>query len=194
MNNFILANHTSINLNFIIYIKNLYENYNRDIETTNLFPWLPIEKSALIDKKVLDIKIKEVWQVVFNTISTFNNMVEQDIKYWESQSTQFRELFSQNAVGKEAFEIVKKSFESWYWGIGNDICNSFSDNLVEDYYNNLKNIVNEKGVSLISKHFYLQVVFNYPDTNWELKNTNMIIISPTNLLPQTEELFELCKE
>lgn len=189
MNNFYLANASSINLNFLVYIQNLYENYNRSTEIKNIFPWLPLDRDSLLKESELKIKSKELWSIIFN----FNDLYENDIDYWINYKFSFNDLFKDNPAGIEAYRVVKRSFESWYWGIGYKICTTiFSDSLIPDYYDNLVKMAKEKNLKLKDIKFYLQVIYDIPPREWELKNKNMIVISPQIQLPAVEEILHIC--
>lgn len=189
MDTFYLANASSINLNFLIYIQNLYENYNYSTETKNIFPWVPLNRESLLNESELRIKAKGLWSTIFNS----DDLYENDIDYWINNKFSFSYLFKADSVGVEAYEIVKKSFESWYWGIGYRLCTAiFSDPLVEDYYYKLVKMAKSKNLLLKDVKFYLQVIYDIPPREWQLKNENMIVISPQTQLPTVEELFHMC--
>jgi len=189
MNDFYLANACSINLNFLIYIKNLYENYNTLSETHNKFPWLPLDQEAFLNDSDIKIKIKELWSIIFNC----DNLNENDINYWITNEFQFLDLFQANLIGVESYKKVKKSFECWYWGVGVKMFDIFSDCLVEDYYNKLISTVKLKDLQLKDIKFYLQVIYDTLPKEWELKNKNMIIISPQTELPTIEDIISIIK-
>jgi hypothetical protein len=187
MNNFYLANAASINLNFVIYIQNLYENYNKSDETNDKFPWLPLDKDGLLNIIDFQIKTKEVWSMIFNS----DDLYENDMDYWSNNKFSFDKLFKDNSIGVELYKSVKRSFRSWYWGTGYRMCTTiFSDCLVEEYYNKLINLVKIKNSKFKTNKFYLQAVYDIPPNEWNLKNENMIIISPQIQLPTAEE-FEV---
>ncbi|AWI07791.1 hypothetical protein B9W14_16000 [Clostridium drakei] len=184
MNDFYLANAASINLNFVIYIQNLYENYNKSHETIDKFPWLPLNKEGLLNVSDFQIRAKQVWSMIFNS----DNLYEYDIDYWSNNKFSFDKLFKDTSIGVELYKIVKRSFRSWYWETGYRMCTIFfSDCLVEDYYNKLINLSKIKNSEFKTNKFYLQVVYDIPPNEWSLKNENMIIISPQIQLPTAEE-------
>jgi hypothetical protein len=189
MNDFYLADSCSINLNFLIYIQNLYANCNKDCEITSIFPWLPIENSAFINKSDFEIKSKDLWRMIFNSFSS--NLCAEDLEYWTNIKFQFSDLFC-SGYGIEQYKNIKKSFEAWYWGSGHGMCGIFSGYLVRQYYDKIVSMAELKGLNLKDTTIYLQVVYDNPPEHWELKNSNMIMVSPNAQLPTIEEIFNLC--
>lgn len=188
MEKFSLTNASSINLNFLIFIQNLYENYNDPLESTKKFPWLPLEKNLLLNHTELKIKIKELWSTIFN----YDCLNEKDIEFWANGKFPFEKLFYSNSIGVECYEKIKKSFESWYWGIGYNMCIEFSNVLVEEYYNKLVITANLKNFKLKDNRFYLQVLYDITPEDWDIKNNSMIILSPQKQLPLIEEILYIC--
>lgn len=188
MNDFCLANSVSINLNFLIYIHNLYKCQNEQTSSPSIFPWLPLEKDSFIDDKELDIRLKELWSAIFNS----DDLYRKDIEHWINGKFLFHELFKSDSLGIKTYQVVKKSFEHWYWGTGYKMCGKFSDCLVEEYYKGLITSAQEKDLRLKGIRFYLQVVYDIPSIGLELKNENSIIISPQFELPTIEDVLYLC--
>jgi len=187
MNDFYLSNAASVNLNFLIYIQNLYENYNNLEEGAPKFPWLPLDKSGLLNNKDFQIKSKKLWLMIFNS----NDLYKNDMDYWFKNKFSFNKLFTENSIGVELYKNIDKSFKNWYWSIGYRTCTIFfSDCLVEEYYNKLIDICKLKKLEFKTDKFYLQVVYDVPPNEWVLKNKNMIILSPQMKLPTVEE-FEI---
>lgn len=181
---FRISNYTSINLNFIIYFFNLYDSYNNLYNKK--FPWLPLDSSALLEKNEKDVELKKLWSIILNS----NNIVQKDYEYWENNEFPFANLLKDNFSSLKSYEYIKKTYEHWYWGSGNQLCNVFSDNLVEYYYKNLLTYAEKKHMKLKNQMFYLQTVYNSPPNNWEHGNYNTIIISPDKPLPSIEDTFK----
>lgn len=190
MSEFCLFNADSINLNFIIYIQNLYKN---QIETNTpqiKFPWFPLEKDSLLANNEFESKLEKLWSLIFN----YDNLYEviNDLEYWNEDIFEFNNLFKYNSIGVKTYSIVKKSYESWYWGSGNHMLNKFSNQLVEKYYNNLISVAKLKNFMLKDMKFCLQTIYDIPSVNVQLKNKNMIIISSRSNLPTIEDLLPIC--
>lgn len=188
MNNFCLSNCISINLNFVLYIFNLSQNYRDNISTSNRFPWLSLNKKALLDEDILNKKAGELWSEILND----NSLYREDINYWINNKFHIEELFKSDAIGISTYEQIKKSYESWFFGTGSKTCDLFSSNLVLDYYNKLVDMAKIKNLMLKDINFYLQVVYDILPEDWSLKNENNIIISPNDELPDINELFNMC--
>ncbi|MBN7772188.1 hypothetical protein [Clostridium aminobutyricum] len=198
MNGFTLANVSSMNLNFLVYVSNLYINHKESQHYR--FPWLPIENNVLLSDKEFNWKAKNLWNHIFDEISEFENSNEElikidiDINYWENNKFPFNILFNMNLAGTKFCEDIKKSFESWYWGIGTLMNDIFSDDLVKEYYDRLQDMAELNKSKLRDRSFYLQIVYDKPPAGWKLKNENMITLAPNMRLPAIDELFDICKE
>lgn len=186
MNNFFLQNSCSINLNFLIYIHNLYENYHKSHKTSK-FPWLPLKETALLDYKEMNMKARNLWTAIFDSYD-MNDRV--DLEWWINNKFHYYDLFKIDHAGMKLYEDIKKSFESWYWGIGKHMCDIFSHDLVENYYKELVVMTEKKDLQLKNTTFYLQVVYNAPPVSWKNKNEKMIIISPETKRPTVDELYD----
>lgn len=102
-------------------------------------------------------------------------------------------MFNTDSASVKAYEMVRKSFEHWCWGTGYRLNTIFSDCLVEDYYNKLISTAKLNNSKLKNIRFILQVVYQIPPDEWEVKNANSIIISPMDKLPAAEDIFCVCK-
>lgn len=187
MNNFYLANSSSINLNFLIYIHNLCENYHMSRNMPK-FPWLPLQESVLLHYNEMNIRAKNLWESIFDSL--YNE--GEDLELWIHNKFPYYKLFKINSAGEKTYQDIKKSYESWYWATGKNILEIYSDNMVENYYNKLITMVEKQSAKLRDTKFYLQVVYNTPPIGWKSKNEKMIIISPEAELPPVEELYDLC--
>jgi len=185
MNNFYLADSSSINLNFLIYIHNLCENYHMS-RSMPKFPWLPLQESVLLDYNEMNIRAKNLWESIFD--SFYNE--EKDLELWINNKFPYYKLFKIDFAGEKTYQDIKKSYESWYWGTGKNIF--IYSHIVENYYNKLITMVEKQSSKLRDTKFYLQVVYNPPPIGWKNKSEKMIIISPEAKLPPVEELNDLC--
>ncbi|EMS72483.1 hypothetical protein [Ruminiclostridium cellobioparum] len=192
MSNFSLADAFSINLNFIIYIRNLYLNYNSEYETSNIYPWIPINKDALLNMSDFDIKSKEIWNTIINDFSFISSdLIVIDLEYWVNKKFPFSDLFNSSTCSIEQYQNIKKAFEAWYWGSGNIVTRFFSKDIVINYYDKLINMAESESLKLKDTRIYLQVVYDKPSESWEIKNNNMIVISLNDRLPKEEEIFKI---
>jgi len=184
MSKFSLCNVSSINLNFLVYIKNLYENFYKPGEI-NGFPWFPLEKDALLDSLQFKIKAQKLWPLILNYYNICD--CEKDLEYWTNDEFLFNNLFKSNCIGVESYKSIKKSYEYWYWGTGNTMCSMFSNDLVLKYYDNLVSNAKLKELVLKDIRFNLQIVYDLPYEGYEYKNKDLIVISPQSDLPTIEE-------
>jgi len=156
---------------------------------------LPLEEKILLNDICFDTKAKDLWVTIFDSVSesiiNTTDLNKKDYEYWNSNKFDFSSLFSLNYVETDYYEKIKKSFESWYWGVGIRMCNKFSGSIIEKYYFDLIDMGKAKNLPLKDIVFHLQVVYDNPPKEWKLKNENMIIISPQAMLPTVEEIFNL---
>jgi hypothetical protein len=183
--NFSISNITSINLNFIIYYLNLYDNY---FNNSTRFPWIDIDRNYLLGPDEIEIKLKEVWNSIINTYDLSQN----DFEYWRNNKFYFEDLLKNKPQRTEILEYIKKTYVHWYWGCGNQLCNIFSDNLVEKYYRNLVKFKIDNSINFKGQMFYLHTVYSAQPNDWESIKGDIIIISPDKPLPSTEAVAKIC--
>jgi hypothetical protein len=143
-----------------------------------------IDNKYLLNKIDVELKLKECWDEVFN----FNNILKDDVQLWIEEKFDYRGLFIVNTDNYEIYEKIKMSFESWYWGTGYSLCDQFSDQYVEIYYNDFLEIY--KNTILPNNLIGLQVIYDKIPLDWCNKNKNMFVISPRDILPKAEEIFK----
>jgi|GEM_PF-2879770 len=183
---FSLSNFTSINLNYLIYLLNLYDNCMHS--GGYKFPWLDIDGNVFLIPDLIEKLFEELW----NNILDSDNIAQNDYEYWESKRFPYISLLADNPNRLSIYEFIKKTFEHWYWGSSNQLCNMFSDNLVERYYYDLLEYAQNKGMELKNQMFYLQTLYNAPRNNWITIKGNIIIVSPDKPLPVIDDVSRIC--
>ena len=187
INDFILINSNSINLNFIIYIKNLYLYNNK---SSYKFPKLPLNENIFLNISEFENQCRFLWKNIFDSISSASDVNKTDFFFWTKNKFPFLNLFQLNDISNDSYNnIIKKSFESWYWGTGNYMCNSFSDKILKSYYNEILYLASCEKIQLRDT-FYLQMIYDEPLKNWQYKTEKMLIISPNNLA-SPKEIFDI---
>jgi hypothetical protein len=148
------------------------------------FPFILLDNTILLSKDEQRTELKNLWNAIINS----KDIASKDIEYWMNNKFPFSNLFKQDSNATIFYNYIKKTYEHWYWGTGNCLCSSFSDNLVEQYYHEITSLAVSKKVKL-EKEMHLQIVYNSPPQGWEKYSSNMVIMSPDYPLPTAEEIL-----
>lgn len=189
MNEFCLSNCISINLNYLIFISELYEYSKNDNQININFTEELIDKKYFLDKNVFYSKTKKLWEIIY----TDPELYSKDIRYWNMDKFQFQNLFRLSKSDINIYEKLKSKFECWFFETCHKMCDDFSSELVLNYYNKLINYSETNNLPLKNINFYLQVVYKLPSKDWIQKNENSIIICPNSELPDDQVLFNILR-
>lgn len=184
MSDFYLGNKCSINLNFIMYIRNIYRNSEK--RTVGIFPYLDIDAKYLLDETEAQEKLKQLWNQMFQ----LNEILENDMGLWVEKRFKYEDLFRINNDNYKIYEQIKNGFESWYWGTGSSLCDRFSEYHVEDYYNKFCDTFEKLSIKPPNRLIVLQVIYDTIPEGWCTVNKNMIVICPKDKLPKVEDVVE----
>lgn len=190
MCSFEIGNSCSVNLNFLLYINNLYSNINNHSDIPTVYPWLPIDHKSLLKQNEFEVLSQDLWFKIFHDIE----LEKTDLKWWIENKYSFETLFTNDELGNKNYENVKKSFNSWFWTLGQSFCLSLTDSLTETYYNKLTIFASKENMPLPDARLILQTVYHQPPFYWLNRKRNMIIISPYSQfnLPTVEEIYNSC--
>lgn len=171
MKEFLFANHCSINLNYVIYLNNLYENlFNPKLDR---FPLLDVNLKDMVKEDEVRTFLKESW----NEIISLDNLHEVDMDLWINNKYSFEKLFKDNTNGLDTYAKIKNLYESWYWGTGEYLLIKMTDGYVEEKYDILKNkFVNKDKI-------IMEILYDDIPEEWNRNRENYIVITPTQKFP-----------
>lgn len=184
MNNFVLKNYCSINLNFIVYINNLYKNFIN--KSLNKFPIVEISKEHLLESQCISLQLQKYW----NNILLEKNILDSDIDFWLEEKFNYRNLFNLTEDNYIIYEKIKELFESWFWGTGYLLLNKFSEQYVEDYYKKFIELIKKTGYKFSSDLIGIQVIYDNVPSDWETITKDLFIICPNDKLPNAKKIFQ----
>lgn len=97
----------------------------------------------------MNMKARNLWTAIFDSYD-MNDRV--DLEWWINNKFHYYDLFKIDHAGMKLYEVIKKSFEYWCWGISKHMCDIFSHDLVENYYKELV-VMTEKRLAVKKYNF-----------------------------------------
>lgn len=178
---FFLHDNCSLNLNYLIYINNLYKSkFSSD---SRCFPWLPLEKSFFLDDETFTERIKNLWNEVLNRIET----IPIDIDSWNSDRFNYKSLFN---INNENYNIIKRTYNQWYSGCWQLICSLYSRNIIKWYYERLTETAKKAHIKLIDVEYCIQFVYDVIPNGWAKNAKNTLVICPETQRLKSKDIFE----
>gem|GEM_PF-1106590 len=153
-NSLLMKTDTSLTLNFLIYLQNIFLNQNQNEEELR-FPYL---SNRMMFKEHFELKYKELWNEVSEKI--YNDDGSDLRIFYEEKDVFYQRLFINNADSLEGFNEVYKSFQVW-WG---SFAGSFSversiNEIGRSLYLELANFLKNSGVEP-QKHLNIILVYD----------------------------------
>lgn len=179
--NFTLFDCNSINLNFLIYINNLYKNFYKHPEVDS-FPWIYLKDADLLCSDEFNIKAKDIWNNAIYLIT--DNLIDSEI--WETDPYNFKSLFN-NA---DIYEYIKRAYNAWFFNSWQLITSLYGRIVINKYYNNILNYVKKNDLYLKNESINLKFVYDKPPLSWDLQNKQSIVVYPEILLTAENDIFK----
>lgn len=152
MADFTLTTNTSISLNFLIYLQNLYlSQLDRE---KNRFPSYRVPFSIFHED--FEKNFNALWEDVVSRIEA--NEVN-DYKLFHEDKTLFsKSLFNEQAVSSVKFEDIYRSFQNW-WGsfAGSFAIGRAADDKVSQLYHEL---ANQQGEKVAAEKLYISILYD----------------------------------
>ncbi|CAA7599670.1 Hypothetical protein DEACI_0296 [Acididesulfobacillus acetoxydans] len=123
-----VANGASVNLNFPIYVSNMYSNKYNKSPLKMKFPYLPISCEGLLEE--VKHRISKMWN---DFVADDNPNINSPFAHWDQlhmQKELYRKLFKDNSEGSTRFLEVWNSFIIWWTSQGDYIINLTTDDAV----------------------------------------------------------------
>lgn len=162
-----LKNKVSYNLNFLLYVNNIY--LNAENEKGNFYPWFPITKDGLLDINVFLENGDKLWKEFSNS-----NLINNDIALWKKNRFNYSSLFSENEQGAQKLTVIKRSFLSWFENMGYRFVEMNGDRIVHFLYDKI--ISNNKQLNFADKDIYIETLYDRIPKQWSINKSNSRIL------------------
>lgn len=171
-----VANGSSINLNFLVYVSNMYFNkYNTSLSEKK-FPYLPISNEGFLEKEELSYCISKMWN---NFVLGYNPNGDNLFSHWDMLHMQkkdlYRKLFKDNDEGQVRFLEVWNSFIVWWNSQGDYIINSTTDDAMPIIAEKVKMYYEKDIEQSPTGLFIIQIVYDIIPDGFLKKGAGFII-------------------
>lgn len=181
---------TSADLNFLIYIQNIFYNQNRNEEVLR-FPYL---SKRMEFKEEFELRYRELWKDISQKIAADDT---HDLNIFHKEKELFyQQLFVDYAASFTNFHEVYKSFKAWWESFsGRFSVERCIDELVHPLYVELANSLKESGVEPI-RPLQIHLIYddclianNEPSSYFVVVPTKDFFIKRKELVPKLRKCF-----
>ena len=180
----VIADSISINLNFLLFIRNLSLSAGRTV-----FPTFPINHEAFLPRHEFDSKAKEIWDSILapyqDDCVDFNN--------WSNSKFPFDTLMKDPGCAQKYLPVIKDCFESWFFLNWKPLAELYSMQIVERYYDILVDFKIKNHKEPLLPSLFLGIVFTAPPSDWMRHNRNYFVLTCESEIINRQEIGEQLK-
>lgn len=177
----LMNNSFPIQLNFLLFLRNLSLSNEEEV-----FPWFPIDRSIFLQRPDFDVKVKELWNSIFDSCQ--DDCI--DNENWYKHQYSFDVLFRNSSYAEKYLPMIKKSYSVWFMTNWKPIVELYSRQIVERYYNILTESGREHPNQPVVPSITLEIVYIMPPDDWVWHNQNRLVLSCASDIISRKKIVE----
>ncbi|MEK5208201.1 hypothetical protein [Psychrobacillus sp. FSL H8-0510] len=149
-NSLLITISASYNLNFLIYIQNIYLNQNQS-EKECKYPFFP---SKIAFNEEFELNYKDLWDEIAERISISKPQSNDMRIFYEEKDLFYQRLFVIDLENLKKYAEIYKSFQVWWESIAGQL------SVERSIDNNIQEIYNQLAISLMKSEIEPQKTLN----------------------------------
>lgn len=174
----------SLNLNFILYIRNL------SLSDENIFPWFPINKDIFLPPDKFNVEAENLWNQIFADCTEESV----DAIEWNDNKYDFSKLFQNKEDANINLPVIKTCYLSWFRYSWKFLAELYLTNVIEQYYNLIAEYDKKNKLVVAESNIAFKFIYTDPPIGWKWYDRNSIILSPKTHIANRNKIIDTLEQ
>lgn len=180
----VLADSISINLNFLLFIRNLSLPADGTV-----FPNFPMNRDAFLPSAEFDFKAKEIWDSILVPYKDDCT----DCNDWSNRKFTFEALMKDHNCAQKYLPVIRDCFEAWFFLNWKPLVELYSMQIVDRCYSELVDFKIKNHKEPLLPSLFLGIVFTAPPSDWMRHNRNYFVLTCESEITNRQKIGEQLK-